>query len=116
LLQICVAEVESLCEDWVKSLTNHSIGNYRLDWNLHVEPGHSKEFAWTIIWVSHRTCTTKKWCSGKQHSLVPLGPWFEPMPWQIIFATIHYLASKDLAKMLTCGTQLNFMMTWSTIF
>jgi hypothetical protein len=43
---------------------------------------------------------------GKQHSLVPLDPWFEPMPWQIIFATFRDLAFADLAKMLTCGTKV----------
>jgi hypothetical protein len=137
LLQICVAKVKSLCEVWVKCLISHSIHNYRLNWNLHVGPSHSKEFAWTISWVSHKPCTTKKWCSSKQHSLVPSGPWFKPMPWQIIFATFRDLASTDLAKMLTrgtlelfmttwnnlfskkiltCGTQLNFMTTWNTLF
>ena len=116
LLQICVAEVKCLCEVWVKCLASHSIRNCRLNWNLHVGPGHSKEFAWTISWVSHKTRTTKKWCSGKQHSLVPSGPWFEPMPWQIIFATFRDIASADLAKMLTCGTLENLMTTWNTLF
>jgi hypothetical protein len=61
-------------------------------------------------------CTSKKWCSGKQQSLVPSGPWFEPMPWKIIFATFRELASADLVKMLTCGTLKLFMTTWNTLF
>jgi hypothetical protein len=77
---------------------------------------HNKEFTWTISLVSHKTHTTKKWCSGKQHSLVLLGLWFKPMPWQIVFATFHDLASTDLAKMITCGTLQNLMTTWNTLF
>jgi hypothetical protein len=43
LLQICIVEVKSLCEVWVKCLASHSIRNYRLNWNLHVGPGDNKE-------------------------------------------------------------------------
>jgi hypothetical protein len=57
-----------------------------------------------------------KWCSGKQHSLVPPGPYFEHMPWQNIFATFRDIASADLAKMLTCGTLELFITTWNTLF
>jgi hypothetical protein len=51
-----------------------------------------------------------------QHSLVPLGLWFELIPWQIIFATFRDPTSTDLVKMLTCGALANFMLTWNTIF
>jgi hypothetical protein len=38
------------------------------------------------------------------------------MPWQITFAIFRDQASADMAKMLTCGTLENFMMTWNTLF
>jgi hypothetical protein len=129
LLQICIAEVKSLCEVWVKCLAIHLIRNVRLNWNLHVGHGHSKEFTWTINISSHIPITTNKWCSGKQHTFVPSCPWFEPMPWLIIFATFrdlclpvgpwNYLWRRGTLyyqKMLTCGTLEKFMTTWNTIF
>jgi hypothetical protein len=125
LLQICLAEVKCLCGVWVKCLSSHSTSNYRLNWNLHVRPGHSKEFAWTISRVSHVLITTNDWCSGKQHNLIPSGPWLEPMPWQIIFATFrdlclhvgpwNYLWRLGILYfkiILTCGTKVGLWRRW----
>jgi hypothetical protein len=55
--------------------------------------------------------------SGTTETLVgedPVVPMSLTMSWQIVFATFRDLAFADLAIMLTCGTQLNFMMTWNT--
>jgi hypothetical protein len=108
LLQICIAEVRSLYEVWVKCLASHSICNYRLNWNLHVGPGHSKEFEWTISRVSHIPITTNKWCSGKQHNLVPQVPGSNSCHGKLFlqhFVTYYYTWDSEL-----------FMTTWNTLF
>jgi hypothetical protein len=125
LSQICVAKVKSLCEIWVKCLASHSISDYRLNWNLHVGPSHSKDFAWTISRFSHVLITTNDWCSGKYHNLVSSDPWFEPMPWQIVFAMfrdlcLHVGPSNYLWRLgtlyfkiiLTCGTKFVLWRRW----
>jgi hypothetical protein len=67
-----------------------------------VEPGHYKELSKNYKHkenFSRKINTTKKWCSGKQRSLVPIGLQLEPQQWQSVFATFRDLAFSDLAKM-----------------